>query len=327
MSTLVLLEHNDRSVRTPSLAGVALARALADLGEGPFDFVLIGDGIQAAALGVAQFGARSVVCVESPALAAPLAERHALVIARLTSALGASAVVGAASTYTRDVLPRTAALLDAGMLTDVVGVEASEQGARFRRPMFAGNVLASVDLEGPVRVLGCRATAFSTPHPDPVLPASPIRPFNPGPLPDGTEFVSREQRESARPDLTEARVIVSGGRPLRDADTFLRLIGGLADAFGGAVGATRAAVDSGIAPNDWQVGQTGKIVAPELYVACGVSGAIQHLAGMKDSRVIVAINKDPEAPIFQAATYGLVADLHQAVPELTEAVRAARAEG
>ncbi|MBM3458019.1 MAG: electron transfer flavoprotein subunit alpha/FixB family protein, partial [Armatimonadetes bacterium] len=197
---------------------------------------------------------------------------------------------------------------------------------RFRRPVYAGNAIATVELAGPRRVLSCRPTAFSAPEPHQGT-LSPVVDLVPGPLPEGSEWVSREVRESSRPDLTEARVVVSGGRPLRDPETFLKLIGALADAFGGAVGATRAAVDSGLAPNDWQVGQTGKVVAPELYLACGVSGAIQHLAGMKDSRVIVAINRDPEAPIFQVATYGLVADLHEAVPRLTEAVRKLQAEG
>jgi electron transfer flavoprotein alpha subunit len=210
------------------------------------------------------------------------------------------------------------------MLTDVLGVEAVGGGVRFRRPVYAGNAIAVVELDGRPRVLTCRPTAF--PAPEVVEAASPIErlPVDPAWLEDGMEFVSREERPSGRPDLTEARVVVSGGRPLRDPETFVRVLGGLADVLDAALGATRAAVDAGIAPNDWQVGQTGKVVAPELYIACGVSGAIQHLAGMKESKVIVAINKDPEAPIFEVATYGLVADLHEAVPALARAIAAAR---
>ncbi len=191
----------------------------------------------------------------------------------------------------------------------------------YRRPIYAGSMLATVKVEGDQRVLTARATAFEAPAAD--AASSPVEQFefDAASLPNGMQFISREERVSDRPDLTEARVVVSGGRPLKDSETFERLVGGLADALGGAVGATRAAVDAGMAPNDYQIGQTGKVVAPELYIAIGISGAIQHLAGIKDSRIIVAINKDPDAPIFQMATYGLVGDLHQVVPQLIESIR------
>jgi electron transfer flavoprotein alpha subunit len=209
------------------------------------------------------------------------------------------------------------------MVTDVIAIEEVNGAIAYRRPINAGSMLATVKVEGEVCVLTARATAFEAPAGD--AAPSPVErfEFDAGTLPDGMQFISREQRASDRPDLTEARVVVSGGRPLKDSETFERLVGGLADALDGAVGATRAAVDAGMAPNDYQVGQTGKVVAPELYIAMGISGAIQHLAGIKDSRVIVAINKDPDAPIFQMATYGLVGDLHQIVPQLIEAIRTA----
>jgi electron transfer flavoprotein alpha subunit len=207
------------------------------------------------------------------------------------------------------------------MVTDVLALEKIDGANAYRRPINAGSMLATVKVDGDRRVLTARATAFEAPIAD--AAPCPVEQFkvDAAGLPDGMEFISREERVSDRPDLTEARVVVSGGRPLKDAETFERLVGGLADALGGAVGATRAAVDAGMAPNDYQIGQTGKVVAPELYIAIGISGAIQHLAGIKDSRIVVAINKDADAPIFQMATYGLVGDLHQIVPQLIEAIR------
>jgi electron transfer flavoprotein alpha subunit len=253
----------------------------------------------------------------------PLADSYATVIAEAAGKRGAETLLGTSSTFSKDILPRAAALLDAPMVTDVLAIEVRDGSISYRRPINAGSMLATVKVEGDRRVLTVRATAFEAPTAD--LAFCPIEQlaFDPASLPNGMEFISREQRKSDRPDLTEARVVVAGGRPLKDTETFERLIGGLADALGGAVGATRAAVDAGMAPNDYQVGQTGKIVAPELYIGIGISGAVQHLAGIKDSRVIVAINKDPEAPIFQMATYGLVGDLHQIVPQLIEALRVA----
>jgi electron transfer flavoprotein alpha subunit len=218
-------------------------------------------------------------------------------------------------------LPRAAAILDAPMVSEVLAIEEKDGSMSYRRPINAGSMLATVKLESARRVLTVRATGFEAPRAD-AAPCPVERfTFDAASLPDGMEFISREDRKSDRPDLTEARVVVCGGRPLKDTETFEHLVGGLADALGGAVGATRAAVDSGMVPNDYQVGQTGKIIAPELYIGMGISGAIQHLAGIKDSRIIVAINKDPEAPIFQMATYGLVGDLYQLVPQLIDAIR------
>jgi electron transfer flavoprotein alpha subunit len=225
---------------------------------------------------------------------------------------GCDSLAGVSSSLGRDVLARTAALLDLPMLSDVLKVE--DEGGRptFTRPMYAGNVLAKVRTAGDVGVYSVRAAAFGPPDADdaPTVTLSAVASAN------SATVLSLDAPEQARPDLTQARVVVSGGRPTRDAATFEKLIGGLADKLGGAVGATRAAVDSGIAPNELQIGQTGKVVAPDLYIAAGISGSIQHLAGMKDSKVIVAINTDPDAPIFEVADYGLVADIHTAIPEL-----------
>jgi electron transfer flavoprotein alpha subunit len=264
-----------------------------------------------------------VVVADDSALAEPLADRYATVITEAARQHNAKNILGTSSTFSKDVLPRAAALLDASMVTDVVAIEEMDGLISYRRPINAGSMFAMVRVEGDRRVLTVRATAFEAPAAN--AAPCPIKrfDFDPASLPNGIQFISREERKSDRPDLTEARVVVSGGRPLKDKETFERLVGGLADALGGAIGATRAAVDAGMAPNDYQIGQTGKVVAPELYIAIGISGAIQHLAGIKDSRIIVAINKDPDAPIFQMATYGLVGDLHQIVPQLIESIRRA----
>lgn len=315
--TLVILEHNGKSVKRSSLSALALASQLG----GDSALAVLGSGVDGIAESVRTFGASVVLVADDPALAEPLADRYAVVITEMVKKLGARSVLGTSSTFTKDILPRVAALLDAPMLSDVTAVEIKDGVTSFQRPVNAGSLSATVRLEGDVRVLTVRGTAFHPPTPN--GSSSPLEKleFDPASLPNGMQFVSREHRASERPDLTEARVVVSGGRPLKDKETFERLIGGLADALGGAVGATRASVDAGMAPNDCQVGQTGKAVAPEIYIAVGISGAIQHLAGIKDSKVIVAINRDPDAPVFQMATYGLVGDLHEIVPRLISAIR------
>ena len=314
---LVIIEHNGQTVKRSSLGALSLANQL----SGKSILAVLGAGVDAIAESVKVYGAVKVLVADDVALAEPLADRYAVVIAEMVRKTGAGTVVGTASTFTKDVLPRVAALLDAPMLSEVTAVLVKDGTTCFQRPINAGSLVATVKLDAELRVLTARGTAYQPPAPD--GPSTPVEKFqfDAAALPKGMQFVSREQSVSARPDLTEAPVVVSGGRPLNDKETFERLIGGLADALGGAVGATRAAVDAGMVANDCQIGQTGKTVAPELYIAVGVSGAIQHLAGIKDSKVIVAINRDPDAPVFQMANYGLVGDLHDIVPRLIRAVR------
>jgi electron transfer flavoprotein alpha subunit len=306
-------------LKRASLHAITLARQLGS----EYALLVIGHGLEGIAASLVSYGASAVIVADHLTLKEPLADRYATLIAEVGQSRGVETILGTSSTFTKDVLPRAAALLDAPMVTDVLAIEHTDGSVFYRRPINAGSMFATVKVESERRVLTIRAGAFECPVAD--RTPSPIAPFNfdVALMPKGTRFISREDRRSDRPDLGEARVVVSGGRPLKDKETFERLVGGLADALGGAIGATRAAVDAGMAPNDYQIGQTGKIVAPELYVALGISGAIQHLAGIKDSRIIVAINKDPDAPIFQMATYALVGDLHQIVPQLIESIRRA----
>jgi electron transfer flavoprotein alpha subunit len=310
--SLIVLEHDRRQLKRPSLHAITAAQQLGD----SYAVLLIGHDLEQLAESVTEFGATEVLVADHPALAEPLADRYAKVIQQAMTETGAAGLIASSSTFSKDILPRVAAQIDAPMLTDVIAIEQANGNISYRRPTFAGSMLATVQLSGQRRVLTIRASAFEPPAA--VESASSVQNLviDEATLPQGMKFVSREERASDRPDLTEAKVVIGGGRPLKDKPTFDRLVGGLADALGGAIGATRAAVDTGLAPNDYQIGQTGKVIAPDLYIALGISGAIQHLAGIKDSRVIVAINKDPDAPIFQMATYGLVADIHQAVPEL-----------
>ncbi len=312
-ATLILIELDSGKVKRASLNAITLAQQLG----GDYALLLLGTDLEEVTASLTGYGASAVIAAEDAALAEPTADRYAAVIVEALKKASANTLLASSSTFSKDILPRTAALFDAPMLTDVLGIE----GPAFRRPINAGSDLALVQLEGDRRVLTARATAFSAPSA--VAEKSPIEKLDVTALslPNDTEFISREERKSDRPDLGEARVVVAGGRPLKDTETFERLVGGLADVLGGAIGATRAAVDSGMVPNDYQIGQTGKIIAPELYIGLGISGAIQHLAGIKDSRVIVAINKDADAPIFQMATYGLVGDLHELVPQLIESLR------
>ena len=316
-NTLVLIEHDRREVKRASLHAVTAARQLG----GRFALLLVGHDLEEMAKSLGSLGAEVVILADDIFLAEPLAERYAVVVANAVEKLNATTLLGTSSTFSKDILPRAAALLDAPMLTDVLVITKTDGGITYQRPINAGSMLATVQLAGARQVLSIRASAFAAPETGAAQSPMERLQIASNSLPEGTKFLSREERTSDRPDLTEARVVIGGGRPLKDKGTFDRLVGGLADALGGAIGATRAAVDTGLAPNDYQIGQTGKVIAPDLYIALGISGAIQHLAGIKDSRVIVAINKDPDAPIFQMATYGLVGDLHQIVPQLIEALQ------
>jgi electron transfer flavoprotein alpha subunit len=315
---LVLAEHDSGQLKQATLSAVAFAHKMVAEAGGSFDILLIGENMSGTAEGLRQYGASTVLVADYAQLKHPLGDKYAQVIADVAKERGVSMVVGAASTFSKDILPRAAALLDAGMLSDVIDVRTADGDVIFKRVMFAGNVIATVKLDGDVKFLTVRAAAFA--HPPKASSSSPVVRLRVevDRLPAFSQYGGRENTMTSRPDSTEARVVVSGGRAIRNAEDFERLIGGLADALGAAVGSSRALVDAGVTPNSLQVGQTGKIVAPDLYIAVGISGAIQHLAGMKDTKVIVAINKDPDAPIFEVADFGLVGDAYQVLPELVQ---------
>ncbi len=308
MQALILAEH-DNSALNPVTARLVTAAAA----TGAAVHVLVaGHGAAPAAAQAARIaGVARVLLADDPAHAHPLAEPLAALLAALAPGYGH--ILAAATSTGKNVLPRVAALLDVAQLSDVTAVLGPDT---FERPIYAGNAIATVRSSDPVKVVTVRATAFDPAGEGAEAPVEAV-PAVPGP--GLSRFVSAQLSVSERPELTAARVVISGGRGMQSGDNF-KLLEAVADKLGAAVGASRAAVDAGFAPNDHQVGQTGKIVAPDLYIAVGISGAIQHLAGMKDSKVIVAINKDEEAPIFQVADYGLVADLFTALPELEQAL-------
>jgi electron transfer flavoprotein alpha subunit len=310
----VLIETTDAGVRTTSLPAVTAARQLAQQQGGGVVGIVIGPGAADAARYV-----EKVWSYDSPALEAPLAETWAPVLAGAVKKLGATALVGSATSTGKDVLPRAAALLEAGMASDIVAVKGPKT---FRRPTFAGNSLTDVEVLTPVVVASVRQTEFA--GAGPAGSAGVVEAQDPGAVDAlGSEFVSLHATKSARPELTEAQIVVSGGRGMKSGENF-KVLEELTDLLGGALGASRAAADAGMVPNDLQVGQTGKVVAPKLYIAVAISGAIQHLAGMKGSKVIVAINKDAEAPIFQVADYGLVGNWETVIPALIAEIKKAK---
>lgn len=310
---LVVVEHQEGVFKKNTLSVIAAAKTLAGLTGGAVDALILGEKCEPVAGSVAGTGVRKVLLGEGAAFAKYLAVTYAQAVAQLVKEKGYGSVLAPASTFGKDFMPRVSALLDAPLASDIVGLEKEGDALRVKRPMYAGNAIGVVELAKAPWLFTVRQTAFD-PAENGGAPA-PVEKVTLAADPAGTAFVGRQETKSDRPELTEARVVVSAGRGFKTAEGF-KMVEQLADELNAAIGASRAAVDAGWAPNDWQVGQTGKIVAPELYFAVGISGALQHLAGMKDSKVIVAINKDEEAPIFQIADYGLVGDLFKAVPEL-----------
>lgn len=314
MSILVVAEHDGAHARPGSFSALAVARDLGAHSGERVELLVVGSGVDSVAAEAARFA--PVIVVDSPLLATPTADRYAQIIADVAKAREAGSIVANSTTFAKDILPRASALLGAAMAGDVTAYSLLNGELRLRRPMYAGAAMATVILTGRPLVITVRASAFPAAEPLAQPGERIVWSVDASTLPNHTEYVGLESRPTLRPELTEARVVVSGGRPFRTGEEFERYVGRLADALNGAAGCTRALVDAGIAPNEWQIGQTGKVVAPQLYVALGISGAVQHLAGMKNSRVVVAVNSDPEAPMFSVATYGLVGDVRQIVPEL-----------
>ena len=309
MKTLVIAEHDNASLKAATLNAVAAAGALG----GDVDILVAGAGCGAAADAAAQVpGVSKVICADNAAYKHQLAENVSLLVAELGADY--DNLLAPSTANGKNIMPRVAALLDVGQISDILSVESADT---FKRPIYAGNVIATVQSSDPKKVITVRTTAFDA------APAeggsASVEACAAAHDAGVSQFIREEVAVSDRPELTSASVVISGGRGMQNGDNF-SLLEGIADKLNAAIGASRAAVDAGFVPNDYQVGQTGKIVAPDLYIAVGISGAIQHLAGMKDSKVIVAINKDEDAPIFQVADYGLVADLFEALPELESAI-------
>ena len=309
MKTLVIAEHDNASLKAATLNAVAAASALG----GDVDILVAGAGCNGVADAAAQVpGVSKVICADNAAYEHQLAENVSLLVAELGADY--DNLLAPSTANGKNIMPRVAALLDVGQISDILAVESADT---FKRPIYAGNVIATVQSADPKKVITVRTTAF-----DAVAAEggnATVEACSAAHDAGVSQFIREEVAESDRPELTSASVVISGGRGMQNGDNF-SLLEGIADKLNAAIGASRAAVDAGFVPNDYQVGQTGKIVAPDLYIAVGISGAIQHLAGMKDSKVIVAINKDEDAPIFQVADYGLVADLFEALPELEAAI-------
>jgi electron transfer flavoprotein alpha subunit len=309
MATLLLAEHDNKSLKDATNKALTAAKAIG----GEVHVLVAGSGAKAVADAAAKLdGVAKVLLADGAPYEHALAEPLAALIVSLAGSY--DAILAASTTTGKNVMPRVAALLDVMQISDITKVIAPDT---FERPIYAGNAIQTVKSKDAKKVITVRTSTFQATGEG---GAASVENASAAADPGISTFVGEELSKSERPELTSAKIIISGGRAMQSRENFTKYIEPVADRLGAAVGASRAAVDAGYAPNDWQVGQTGKVVAPELYVAVGISGAIQHLAGMKDSKVIVAINKDEEAPIFQVADYGLVADLYQALPELADAL-------
>jgi electron transfer flavoprotein alpha subunit len=317
MRALIIAEHDGHVLRTASLSCLSFANSIASATGGDAAWLILGHQLDAVVADATRYAPALVV--DAPPLAAPLAEPWARIIADVVPKREFDIVCAASSTFAKDILPRAAALVGGRMASDVLRHEFVDGKLQFDCPQYAGAVTATLRLSGTPQVVTVRASAY----PAAKSTDNGSHPIEPLQL-DAAKLTSRAvyegitSKKKSRPDVTEAKVVVSGGRAFKNSDDFERLVGRLADVLGGATGSSRALVDAGITPNELQVGQTGKIVAPELYLALGISGAVQHLAGMKNSRTIVAVNNDPDAPIFDVADYGLVGDVYAVVPELIE---------
>ena len=305
MSILVIAEHDNTNLKGATLNTIAAAKEIGS----DITLMVAGSNIESVINESKQLnGVSQILSCDNDLYKNSLAEELSNLV--LSVAEGFSYILAPATTFGKNLLPRISAKLDTQQISDIISIESEDT---FKRPIYAGSCIATVKSNDPVKLITVRSTAF-----DPVLADNsdvPVESFNAATSAGISEFVSEELAKSDRPELTSANIVISGGRGMQSGDNF-HLLDSIADKLGAAVGASRAAVDAGFVPNDYQVGQTGKIVAPDLYIAVGISGAIQHLAGMKDSKVIVAINKDEDAPIFQVADYGLVSDLFNALPEL-----------
>jgi electron transfer flavoprotein alpha subunit len=319
---LVVAEHQDGTLKKSTLTTLNMARKLAEKNGGDIDLLVLGSDVGGIASALTGYGAGTVYVADHAELADPLAGPFAKVIADVAEEIDAGVVACSASTFGKDVMPRVAARLDAGMASDIVDVVDTSEGTGYRRPMWAGNILADVVIDTDIHVITARSSAFDAA--ESAGGESAVESVDAAPELGAARarYVKFDATESDRPDLTEAEVVVSGGRGLKSEEGFNEVMNPLADALGAAIGASRAAVDDGYAPNDYQIGQTGKVVAPQLYIAVAISGAIQHLAGMKNSKTIVAINTRDDEPIFKVADYGLVGDAFKVIPELVAKVKA-----
>ncbi len=318
MKALVLMEHDGSTLRPGSGAALGFAREVSE----DVTALVLGESIAAMTAEAAKFA--PVLAADNAALADPVADRWAHVIAEVARTHNAELIVATSTTWAKDIVGRAAGLLGGAMASDVIGHKLEEGELRLRRPMFAGAITATITLKGAPQIITVRSSAYDSPAPAATPFAIKAMTIDAAALPNGMKFEGIDRRIDARPDVTEARIVVSGGRAFKNSEEYERLVGSLADRLGAATGSSRALVDSGITPNSLQVGQTGKVVAPDLYLALGISGAVQHLAGMKNSRVIAAINRDPDAPIFEFADFGLIGDVYEEVPRLIEQLKSSQ---